>query len=305
MKKANLEFRLITVIFLISILSSCISSRNITNSGKVTPQGQLKIGGNMVGNIPTQTAGAITNSVKDLIVDYVKEDTIYTDQAFDNATKSIMAYALDPLNGGFDFYLRYGLVKQLDIGYKYASGSHVFDLQFQFTGPTGTVKNPEEGENFYGSIGIQFATQNLDLPSYLTKMVEITGFKFKRKELLIPLIFSQSFGQEEKYGCFSFGLVYSHTFINYGFIPDNQYKFDKIINVFDEVRRNYSTYGGFFNIKAGYEYAYVIFALAAYYQNYGDYRLLSGIHTSLKGLTFVPSIGLQFKFGKKEKNSVR
>ena len=59
--------------------------------------------------------------------------------------------------------------------------------------------------------------------------------------------------------------------------------------------RNFSSFGGFVNLKLGYRYLYVIPAVSVFYQNYGDYALLNGASTSLSGVTFVRSIGLQLR----------
>jgi hypothetical protein len=59
--------------------------------------------------------------------------------------------------------------------------------------------------------------------------------------------------------------------------------------------RDFSSFGGFLNLKLGYRYFYVIPALSVFYQNYGTYTLLNGASTSISGVTFVPSLGFQLR----------
>ena len=60
-------------------------------------------------------------------------------------------------------------------------------------------------------------------------------------------------------------------------------------------RNSFGALGAFVNMKLGYRYAYVLPALAIYYQNFGTYKLLNNKETKLKGLTVLPTIGLQFR----------
>ena len=60
-------------------------------------------------------------------------------------------------------------------------------------------------------------------------------------------------------------------------------------------KRDFSSFGGFVNLKLGYRYFYVIPAVSLFYQNYGDYALLNGQSTSLSGFTVVPSLGFQLR----------
>jgi hypothetical protein len=127
-----------------------------------------------------------------------------------------------------------------------------------------------------------------------------------RKDISIPLIFSTSFGPEERVGCFSFGLLYSHSFIKYEIAPKNIYAADKIDPVLLEpvnAKMNYGAYGTFFNLKIGKKFVFFNVSVAAYYQNYGKYQLVGGQSKTLKGFTFIPSYGMQFNLIKKKKNS--
>ena len=141
------------------------------------------------------------------------------------------------------------------------------------------------------------------LPSipFLDNVNSLLGFQASRHDVIVPLVFSKSLGVEEEIGAISYGLVYAHTFLRYGFKPANLYNGpgssygSGLVPDLPTARRNFSSFGAFFNAKLGYRYAYVIPALSIYYQNYGEYQLLNNKTAKLSGLTFIPSLGLQFR----------
>jgi hypothetical protein len=164
-----------------------------------------------------------------------------------------------------------------------------------------TPDNPGE-KGMHGSIGIQYSGQKSDLPSKvgLDKLSSIFNYELSRKDILIPLAFSYSFGPEETYGNISFGVVYGHSSIKYGFNPSKvlvRYAGNNLERIpsFSH-KQSYSSFGAFINAKLGYKYAYFLPALSIYHQNYGTYNLF-GQQESYKGFTFIPSIGLQLNFG--------
>lgn len=285
----------------IGLASGCSPSRSITASGKVTPQGAFKVGGNSAFNIATAPLAQIDNVTKSAVQAIENRDTINFDD-FRGLTRGLLAYSLDPVASATDFYLRYGLVRRVDVGYKYASGAHVFDAMYQFMGGLGTPENPGPA-GLHGSIGLQYGTQQADLPGkrYLDRLSSIFSYELSRKDLLIPLVFSQSFGPEEQYGTFSWGLVYGHTFIKYGFSPSQLFvrmagdRIEKLEPFL--AKENYASYGAFLNAKIGFKYAYLLPALSIYYQNYGTYNLFNLQQESYKGLSFIPSLGLQVNLG--------
>ncbi|TGE23258.1 hypothetical protein [Hymenobacter metallicola] len=287
------------------LTSACTAPRVMTMSGKVTPRGEFRVGGNQAFNIPTETISKTGSVIKEAAEQLAREERIdysTSGELVDKLQVAALAYIIDPVQPAADLYLRYGVLDRLDVGYKYAFGSHVFDGMYQFMGPTGTPDRPGGPAGaMYGSIGIQYATQRAKLPDipYLDNINQLLRFKATRHDLLIPLVFSNSFGPEEEIGAISYGLVYSHTFLRYGFDPRNIYSGggpgSELIPSLPERKQNFSSYGAFFNVKVGYRYAYVVPALAIYYQNYGTYQLLNNKSTKLSGLTFIPSIGLQFR----------
>ncbi|WP_377487454.1 hypothetical protein [Pontibacter toksunensis] len=291
---------------LLCFIMSCTAPRAVINSGKVTAPGKFKVGVNFGGNIATEPLGQLDDITKAAVDAIAKKDTVFYDNEVETATRAMLAYALDPVGPTFDLYLRYGLVERVDVGYKYASGVHVFDAMFQFMGSTGTPANPGGDGRWYGSTGLQYAGQSSDWVDklFLGKLQPVLQFTAKRKDVTVPLIFSKSFGVEEEIGSIAFGAVYNHTFIEYGFEPSRLFKkyggesleLDALTN-----KNSFSSYGIFVNAKLGYKGIYLLPALTMYYQNYGSYELLNAKAYSFSGMTFIPSIGLQVNFGKGRK----
>jgi hypothetical protein len=299
--KSTTSLLSVAVVLLLVLAAGCTPSRNITASGKVTPKGAFKIGGNAAFNFSTAPLGAIDEVTKSAVQAIENRDTInYED--FRGLSRGLIAYSLDPIAPNTDLYLRYGLAKRVDVGYKFASGAHVFDAMYQFMGGLGTPDNPGPA-GLHGSIGLQYATQNAELPGkrFLDRLGSIFNYDLSRRELLIPLAFSYSFGPEEQYGNLSWGLVYGHTTMEYGFAPAELFvrmaegRVQKL-EPFQE-KESFSSYGAFFNAKIGFKYAYLLPALSIYYQNYGTYNLFGLQQESFKGMSFIPSLGLQVNLG--------
>lgn len=279
--------------------TACTAPRAVTNSGKVTPHGQFKVGGDLVFNIGTRTLSELSGAVKDEVAAAAGKDTVNYSQRFTRIQTAAIAYVLDPLQPSTAFYVRYGALPRVDVGYKYAFGAHAFDAMYQFLGATGTPENPQgQAGETYGSIGLQFATQRAKLPSipFLDNVSNLLNFRATRRDLMVPLIFSTSLGREEEIGAVSYGVVYNHTFITYGFEPTKVYlpgTNDKVDGL--TAKNNFASFGAFVNGKFGFRYAYILPALALYYQNYGTYQLLNNTSTRLKGVTIIPSLGVQFR----------
>ena len=293
-------------LFGLLLAAGCTAPRAIVATGKVTPQHEFRLAYNQGFNIATAPLGKAGSAVKEAASQAASQASgqgrvDYTD-ATEKLQAAAVAYVLDPVQATADLSIRYGIVPRLDAGYKYAFGSHVFDAQYQFKGPTGTPDAPGAGAatgTTYASVGVQFATQRADLPgiSFLSDITDALNFRATRRDLLIPLVFSQSFGPEEETGAISYGLVYGHSWVRYGFAPDNLFVPGSNVPVpeLPSQRRNFSSFGTFINLKLGYRYVYVVPALSVFYQNYGTYALLNGARTSLSGITFVPSLGFQVR----------
>lgn len=277
---------------------ACTAPRTIVSTGKVTPKGEFRVGGNLAFNVATETISKTGSALKTAAAEAVRKDTLNYSATIDNLQIAALAYVLDPVRPSSDLYVRYGALDRLDVGYKYAFGSHVFDAAYQFLGPTGTVERPGGAAGAtYGSIGLQFATQRASLPSlpFLDNISDVLGFRATRHDLIVPLVFSHSLGAEEEIGAISYGVVYTHTFMRYGFEPGRIFNGNVKVPVLLEQKTNYPSFGAFVNAKIGYRYAYFIPSLGLYYQNYGNYQLLNNKTASFSGLTIVPSVGIQFR----------
>ncbi|AHM59571.1 hypothetical protein D770_06540 [Flammeovirgaceae bacterium 311] len=284
------------------LLASCTAPRSIINSGKVTTPGQFKVGFNYGGNIATEPLSQLDDIARATVDAVVNRDSVFFDEQIDVFAQALTAYAVDPVGPAFDVYVRYGIAPRFDAGYKYASGAHVIDGMYQFMGSTGTPENPG-AEGLYGSIGLQYSGQSLNIGDqfYLRRINNLLKFSATRRDLVVPLIFSKSFGPEEQIGSIAFGVVYNHTFINYGFEPGRVFRrvggnrVERIESLSES--NNFSSFGAFINARIGLKFIYILPALTLYYQDYGTYRLLEGREYSLSGVTIIPSIGLQARFG--------
>ncbi|NEM99547.1 hypothetical protein [Pontibacter burrus] len=295
------HFYLYVVAILAVAVSSCTAPRSVIHSGKVTPKGQFKAGFNVGGNIASEPISQLGDVTKAAVDAVAKEGEVEYSEQIDVFSKALMSYALDPVGTTFDFYLRYGVAERVDVGYKYATGVHVFDAMYQFMGPTGTPQNPGVGD-WYGSIGMQYSGQSSGLfdKLYLDKLIPVLEFSATRRDIVVPLVFSKSFGPEEEMGNISFGPVYNHTFIKYGFEPSRIVKNAAgervpVEGVF--AKKNFPSFGFFVNGKIGFKYVYILPSLTMYYQDYGTYDFLEGKQFEFSGVTIIPSIGLQANFG--------
>jgi hypothetical protein len=287
----------------ILLLSSCTVPRTMTMSGKVTPKKQAIVGWNpLVLYIPTATPKYIFNGAKKAVLDYKDKDTIAVDDIIIDANKMLYAYCADPLKVTTEIYGRYGIYEHFDLGYKYSIGTHVFDARYQFLGSVKTHDNPSD-DKFFGSIGIQYSQSKYDLKNKvkINYLQDLLGYTFARKDILIPLVFSYSFGKEEEDGALGFGAVYGHTFTNYSYLPTvsiikNNGTQTVLTGLKD--KNDYSSLGMFINVKGGMKWIYAVMSLAVYKQNYGNFKLINDEIFGLKGWTIVPSLGVQYYFGR-------
>jgi hypothetical protein len=286
--------------------AACTAPRNITTSGKVTPQGEFRVAYNQSFNVATaplaKAGSAVKSAASQLGTQAAEGQKVNYSDAVSQVQTAALAYLVDPVQPASDLSIRYGIVPRLDAGYKYAFGSHVFDAAYQLVGPTGSVENPERGATggtTYASIGLQYAIQRSGLPKipFLNDLNNLLGLSATRQDLIIPLTISQSLGAEESIGAISYGAVYAHSWVSYGFRPSNLYNRagTAVLPDLPSQSSNFSSYGLFLNAKIGYKYVYFVPALSFYYQNYGTYTLVDGSTTSFSGATFIPSLGVQFR----------
>ncbi|GAA4029201.1 hypothetical protein GCM10022409_11720 [Hymenobacter glaciei] len=279
---------------------ACTAPRSIITSGKVTPKGEFRAGYNLGFNIASAPIAQASSAVKQAASQAANEQKVNYTEATTQLQAAALAYVLDPVQTTSDLFIRYGIAPRLDAGYKYTFGSHVFDAQYQLLGPTGSIENPGAGAasgTLYASVGLQFASQRAKLPSlpFLSDINSVLNLHATRYDILVPLTFSNSLGTEEEIGAISYGVAYGHTWMTYGFAPTKVYNGSVQVPSLPDQSRSFSSFGGFVNLKIGYRYVYFVPAVSLFYQNYGDFALLNNNSVSLKGVTVIPSLGLQLR----------
>lgn len=296
-------------------ISSCVAPRAITNSGKVTPKGNWVVAGNQNYNIAIAPAGKVASALGDNLdnlfnrpidtLSFAESIAVSTD--WQKIGEALIANNFDPIGGGADFSLRYGITKRFDVGFKIAGRAKAVDVQYQFLGTLGNVDDFSESSTnkWYGSIGLQYSSQEIGLPFWAKPINIRLNYDFSRKDILVPLIFSYGLGNEESIGAVSFGLSYNFTRMNYSTTPFTYARIQDLNGVVTALNteaitdtKNINSFGAFVNMKIGYRRIYFVPALAVYYQNYGTLQNFIGESFQMKGVTVVPSIGLRLRLGK-------
>ena len=296
-------------------VSSCVAPRAITNSGKVTPKGNWIVAGNQTYNIATAPALKVASAV-DINIDNLLNASNETSTGVDSSAvtadwqkigEALIANNFDPIGGGVDFGVRYGIANRFDVGFKIAGRAKAIDVQYQFLGSLGNVDDFSESatNKWYGSIGLQYSSQDLSLPFWAKPLTTKLEYDFSRRDILVPLIFSYGLGNEESIGAISFGLAYNFTRMNYSTTPFTYARIQDVNGVVTALNtaaitetKNISSFGAFANMKIGFRYFYFVPAVAVYYQNYGTLQNFIGESFQMKGLTVVPSLGLRLRLGK-------
>jgi hypothetical protein len=290
------------------LAAACTAPRSILHSPDALPKGGFEAGINWDGNVPSQTMDALYGGLVDGIgrlndkVEGNAETAIKAD-SLNALMKAMIAYSLDPLGMQPGIFVRYGFWPRFDGGYHRIGGANAYDLRWQFLGPlAGDSASAGGAPPWRGSIGIQYSSQTFDLPSTLglDKLQKILFYEFSRKDLLVPLAFGKPFGEKGRYGGFSMGLAYNLTFVEY----DSDIR--KIVELLDDGstrpfealhgKKTISAYGGFANIRTGFRWVYLVGSLACYWQDYGTFTLFGGKQEDLAGLTFLPSLALEFRW---------
>jgi hypothetical protein len=300
----------------IVVCSSCTPPRSMLSSGKVVPKKQFRIGVNYTFNVSSAPISQSVKGAYKLSQTIANKDTVRNSTQVQDLNAALIAYCVDPITFNDELYFRYGMGHNLDFGYRNAGGAHAFDMMYQFLGSNENF-NTSTYSGMYGSTGLQYSWKNYNFSDnpVLKRLQKIFLMDMERKDFTIPIVFSKSWGPEERTGCFSFGIMYSHTFIKYKISTKNIYQINDQLGSGNQVpaylltpieaKVHYGSYGTFINFKVGKKYVFFNFSLAAYYQNYGKYPLLGGSTVELKGFTFVPSYGVQFNIlGKQKKKPV-
>ncbi|HWY12848.1 MAG TPA: hypothetical protein VN026_16050 [Bacteroidia bacterium] len=302
--KAIISFELALLIF-----SACTTPRSVLNSGKVVPKNTIRGGINYTFNIATSPVAESAKAIYNFADTYKNKDTVYLNNTVEDANKALLSYCLDPITFTNEYYLRAGLGHRMDMGYRNSGDAHGVDMMYQFLGGTGTFKDSEYN-GMYGSVGFQYAHQSFKFMNnkIFNKFERFFGISMNRNDFTIPVIFSKSWGPEERTGCFSFGATYTHSFIKYKIAPKAIYRLSEndpsippeLLQPI-EGKMDYSSYGTFVNFKVGKRYVFFNLSVSAYYQNFGKYPILGGKTVALEGFSIVPSYGVQFNIPTKKK----
>lgn len=280
------------IALVIATLASCSTPKVMNQSGRVTPKGTVTGGLTYMANVSQESSVLMSDVLKNQIENFTSGDTVKYNQFLLDANAALVAYALDPIAFGPQFYVRVGVWDRLELGYTRAKGANMFSMQGQFLGFEKEVSEDSK-KRWFGSAGLQYSWNSYNLPKFFGKVQDRFGFEYKRRDFLLPLTFSYSLGPNETYGAIGFGAVLGFHRIDYSFLPD------RIINDKGDVLQathhtnKFSSIGFFVNVKAGYKYVYIISSIAVYYQQYGTYPLLNRSSVFLEGFTFVPGISLQ------------
>lgn len=296
-------------------ISSCVAPRAITNSGKVTPKGNWVVATNKTYNIASapavKVASAIDINIDNLLngasdtLTLVESNVVATD--WQKVGEALIANNFDPIGSGFEFGVRYGIANRFDVGFKKYGKAKAIDVQYQFLGTLGNINDFSETatSKWYGSIGVQYASQELSLPIWAKPLTNRLAYDFSRRDILIPLIFSYGFGNEESVGAVSFGLSYNYTKMHYSTTPFTYARIQDLNGVVTALNtaaitetKSINSFGVFANMKIGFRFIYFVPSVAVYYQNYGTLQNFIGESFQMKGVTVVPSIGLRLRLGK-------
>lgn len=265
----------------------------MNQSGRVAPKGTVVGGLTYMANVSQESSVLMSDVLKNQIENFANNDTAEYNKLLSDANAAIVAYAVDPIALGAQFYLRVGVWDRLELGYTRAKSTNMFSLQGQFLGFE-KERVEQSKKRWYGSAGLQYSWNSYNLPSFFGKLQDRFGFEYKRRDLLLPLNFSYSLGPNETYGAIGFGAVLGFHRIDYSFLPDRIVNDQGAVLQPTNHRNKYRSFGFFVNVKAGYKYVYIIPSIAIYYQEYGTYPLLDRSTLVLRGFTFVPAITIQF-----------
>jgi len=285
---------ILTLLIALLVSEGCIAPRANIQSGKVTPKGEIAVGYDLTVNVPFNTAKIASSQVLSEYKSVVnQDDTPYERDRLTEYSRLTLAQALDPIGSSNQFYVRYGAIDRLDLGLAYGSAGFIFDTALQLL--------HSERHALDASIGLQYSAQNFELPSIAGDAQELLGFDFNRDDLLLRVTASIPFGPSEQYGSFGFGAALNYTRLNYGFQPEDvgyDIGGDQIayLSEVPSDAESFFAYGGFINIKVGYEYIYLVSSLNLYHQSYGTYTLPAEQTETFDGWTLVPSIGVTGRF---------
>ena len=293
-----------------SISVGCAGPKSLSNSGRVTPVGEIRMQAEMVNHTPFGTLENLGDGLMDAVsyLDQESELLFEYDDSINTAASGAISYFVDPVIPiGSGFGIRYGLYDRIDVGYTNAMGTHVADIQYQLLGEPGQAARNGSGSGspVYASLGLKFSTQSHGLPSFasLDSLDELLGFAVSRTDLQVPLTVSIPFGPDEKFGALSMSAVYNRTMMQLEFNPN-----DTIVELLEaeqavgelktaiEHSATFDSYGASISVKGGYQYIYAGAGIGLHYSDYGTFPLFLDETIALSGITLVPNVFVEGRY---------
>lgn len=275
------------------VLGGCAAPRSVLWDG--TCQDRWHVDGQvaMTTSLPTATIGAVSQSQMDLASDVIRHggDSLFSQDRYDQATRTLVAGALDMPGASVSAEAHLGIGWGMDIGYRRESGANAWSLRRQF------LKFEEDGWNL--GAGIQYSSQDYELPSALGKVQSLLGYRFERKDVMVPVVLSKPIGEKGQYGSAGFGLVGGWTKVVYGFDPQGLYRtWGHEVALLENLPDQETTFlsgGGSGILRLGYRKVFGVVGMTILYQDYGTYKVPARDPISLSGLSILPSAGIELR----------
>lgn len=273
--------------------SGCAAPRAVLWDGTAVAAGHVEGHLGMVGAIPTATVVSLgEGSLEGIKVLADGRDSLSDSAMLHKGAKALVASGLDMPGANVVAAIHVGIGGGAELGYRREGGANAFALRYQF------LSSDEGGWN--AGAAIQYSSQDYDIPiKVLGDVQKVLGYTFARKDISLPVVFSKPFGEQGRYGSAGFGLVGAWTRTEYGFDPHGLYRqWGDTVDVLEKLpqqKSSFFSYGGMGFVRMGYKHVWLMVGLNVIYQDYGTYRLPATDPISLSGLTFLPSVGLEFR----------
>lgn len=278
-----------------SVMFGCAAPRAVIWDGTSVEQGHVEGHLGMVGNIPTATLGALGSTQMDVVdravAEYERKDSLDDREMYLGGTRSLVAASLDMPGMNTVASLHLGLGWGLEAGYRREGGANAWSLRWQFLSARNCGWN--------AGVGLQYSSSDYELPSALGDLQSVLGYKFERKDIEVPVVFSKPFGDEGEYGSGGFGVVGAWTSTRYGFDPEGLYRrwggTVAALERLPDQESSFLSYGAVGFVRFGYKYVWCMTGVTVLYQDYGSYKVPSRDPVELSGFTVLPAIGLEFR----------
>jgi hypothetical protein len=279
-------------IFAIFVFVGCAAPRAVLWDGRSVEAGHVEGHFGMVVNAPTATVSAAGTAGLDAARGVANGNDSLTDSAmYRHAVRALVAGGLDMPGASYVGSLHVGLGKGFELGYRREGAANAFALRWQFLSA--------ERNGWNAGTAVQYSSQSYDLPSALGKLQDFLGYKFDRKDVSVPVVFSRPFGENGKFGSIAMGLVGGWTQVEYGFDPNGIYRRwggkVEVLDTLPEQSSSFFSYGTMFLVRGGYKYVWLKFGLTTLYQDYGSFRVPGTDPIALSGFSILPSIGVEFR----------